>query len=186
MVEPTLTPALPSPLPPTTSQSASSEEIAFFDRVKKFIGNKQVFNEFLKLCNLFSQDLIDKSVLVAKVADFIGNNVDLLNWFKQWVMYMGKDEVIENKARVATGRVSLSNCRALGPSYRLLPKRVSHLLNCHFSVFPISPLPLKHNGQHAYKNTKMSIPSHLFVFKPQTTLSGEYDFVFKMCRRLSG
>ncbi len=31
--------------------------------------------------------------------------------------------VIENRVRPPTGRVMLSNCRGLGPSYRLLPKR---------------------------------------------------------------
>jgi len=122
-VSPTLTPALPEPLPPTITSGATTEEIAFFDRVKKFIGNKQTMNEFLKLCNLFSQDLIDKNVLVHKVASFIGGNPELMNWFKRFVHYDGRDEVIENKPKAPTGRVTLSNCRGLGPSYRLLPKR---------------------------------------------------------------
>ncbi|KAI9845959.1 MAG: Transcriptional regulatory protein sin3 [Thelocarpon superellum] len=123
VVSPTLTPAQPEPLPPTTTAGATTEEIAFFDRVKKFIGNKQTMNEFLKLCNLFSQDLIDKNVLVNKVATFIGANPELMSWFKRFVGYDGKDEVIENRPRPASGRVTLSNCRGYGPSYRLLPKR---------------------------------------------------------------
>ncbi|KZF26100.1 hypothetical protein L228DRAFT_225794 [Xylona heveae TC161] len=122
-VSPTLTPALPEPLPPTSSSAASTEEIAFFDRVKKFIGNKQTMNEFLKLCNLFSQDLIAKNVLVHKVSSFIGGNPELMTWFKRFVRYEGGDEVIENKPRPESERVTLSNCRGLGPSYRLLPKR---------------------------------------------------------------
>ena len=124
-VSPTLTPALPEPIPPTTGSGATTEEIAFFDRVKKFIGNKQTMNEFLKLCNLFSQDLIDKNVLVNKVSTFIGANPELMTWFKRFVGFDGKDEVIENKPRPSSGRVTLSNCRGYGPSYRLLPKRVS-------------------------------------------------------------
>ena len=128
VVSPTLIPSLPEPLPPTTTTSgASAEEIAFFDRVKKFIGNKQTMNEFLKLCNLFAQDLIDKNVLVNKVSAFIGANADLMNWFKRFVRYDGQDEVIENRPRPATAKVSLSNCRAYGPSYRLLPRRVSRI-----------------------------------------------------------
>lgn len=122
-VSPTLTPALPEPLPPTITSGATNEEIAFFDRVKKFIGNKQTMNEFLKLCNLFSQDLIDKNVLVHKVASFIGGNPELMNWFKRFVHYDGRDEVIQNKPKAPDARVALSNCRGLGPSYRLLPKR---------------------------------------------------------------
>jgi paired amphipathic helix protein Sin3a len=102
---------------------AASDELAFFDRVKKHIANKSVMNEFLKLCNLFSQDLIDRNVLVHKVSDFIGNNRDLMEWFKNFVHYDGGDEIIENKPKAPTGKVALSNCRGLGPSYRLLPKR---------------------------------------------------------------
>ncbi len=81
-------------------------------------------NEFLKLCNLFSQDLIDKNVLVHKVSNFIGGNPDLMNWFKVFVTYDGHEEVVDNRPRAPPGRVALSNCRGLGPSYRLLPKRV--------------------------------------------------------------
>jgi paired amphipathic helix protein Sin3a len=124
-VSPTLTPALPEPLPPTNNGNQPNEEIAFFDRVKKFIGNKQTMNEFLKLCNLFSQDLIDKNILVSKASSFIGGNNDLYSWFKRWVGYDGRDEIIENKTKASNGKVILSNCRGLGPSYRLLPKRVS-------------------------------------------------------------
>jgi hypothetical protein len=126
-VSPTLTPIMPEPLPPTSTSSATSEELAFFDRVKKYIANKQTMNEFLKLCNLFSQDLIGKDVLVHKVSNFIGGNPDLMNWFKQFVGYDGREEVIENQPKAPTGRVALSNCRGLGPSYRLLPKRVRTL-----------------------------------------------------------
>ena len=118
---------MPEPLPPTSTSSATSEELAFFDRVKKYIANKQTMNEFLKLCNLFSQDLIGKDVLVHKVSNFIGGNLDLMNWFKQFVGYDGREEVIENQPKAPTGRVALSNCRGLGPSYRLLPKRVRTL-----------------------------------------------------------
>jgi paired amphipathic helix protein Sin3a len=124
-VSPTLTPVIPEPLAPTATSAATSEELAFFDRVKKYIANKSTMNEFLKLCNLFSQDLIDRNVLVHKVSNFIGGNPDLMNWFKVFVNYEGNDEVIDNRPKAPTSRVALSNCRGLGPSYRLLPKRVS-------------------------------------------------------------
>lgn len=93
-------------------------------------------NEFLKLCNLFSQDLIDRNVLMSKVSNFIGGNPDLMNWFKQFVGYDGEEEIIENIPKAPTGRVALSNCRGLGPSYRLLPKRVR---SCFHWVFFSSP-----------------------------------------------
>ncbi|KAI4716895.1 hypothetical protein E4T48_06933 [Aureobasidium sp. EXF-10727] len=120
---PTLVPALPEPLPPTQSTLATADEMSFFDRAKKAIGNKAAMNEFLKLCNLFSQDLIDKVTLVHKARGFIGSNPDLFQWFQMWVGYNNDDITIENKPRAPQSRISLSNCRGLGPSYRLLPKR---------------------------------------------------------------
>lgn len=144
MVSPTLTPVVPEPLPPTSTSSATSEELAFFDRVKKYIGNKQVMNEFLKLCNLFSQDLIDRNVLVYRVSGFIGGNADLINWFKAFVQFEGGDVVMENRPQPPTGRPALANCRGLGPSYRLLPRRVSfsiHLFDSSWRFWLSSRLP---------------------------------------------
>ncbi|MCJ1395289.1 Transcriptional regulatory protein sin3 [Xylographa bjoerkii] len=123
MPSPSLVPELPHPLPPTTTSGNAAEEIAFFDRVKKFLGNKSSFNEFLKLCNLFAQDLIDKNNLVMRVEGFIGQNPDLMGWFKKFVGYDGSDQVIENRPLQSESKVVLSNCRGLGPSYRLLPGR---------------------------------------------------------------
>ncbi|KAI0410070.1 hypothetical protein F4802DRAFT_543240 [Xylaria palmicola] len=122
-IEPTLTPVLPGPLPPTSSANATQEEIGFFDKVKKYIGNRSTMNEFLKLCNMYSQSLIDTNDLVHKASQFIGGNPELMNFFKTFVGYEGLDELIENRPRPPSGKVSLSNCRGVGPSYRLLPRR---------------------------------------------------------------
>ena len=122
-VSPTLTPQKPQPMSPKAPLQSRASELQFFDKVKKYLSNKQIFAEFLKLCNLFSQDLIDKNVLVYKVSNFIGQNTELMDFFKRFVNYTGADEVIENRPRPPIEKVSLSNCRGLGPSYRLLPKR---------------------------------------------------------------
>ncbi|KAF1949433.1 hypothetical protein CC80DRAFT_271756 [Byssothecium circinans] len=120
-VSPTLTPAQPEPMPPSTTTTPSHEELAFFDRVKKCIGNKGTMNEFLKLCNLFSQDLIDKNLLLYRAQSFIGANQELFAWFKK---FLGEDDEQQStRPKTVNSRVSLSNCRSLGPSYRLLPKR---------------------------------------------------------------
>lgn len=110
-------PPLPVPIPPTPVP-AISDEMAFFDRVKKYVANKQTFNDFLKLCNLFTQNLIHKNVLVHKISSFIGGNPELMAWFKTFVKYVGEDEIIENEPKVGGDKVVLSNCRGLGPSYR--------------------------------------------------------------------
>ncbi|CUS11063.1 unnamed protein product [Tuber aestivum] len=121
-VSPTLIPFHPEPLGPQPQPMATTEELAFFDRVKKFIGNKQTYNEFLKLLNLFSHDLIAKDMLVDKVSNFISGNKELMDWFKRFVGYDGKaDDLIDN-APSTVNKVRLNLCRGLGPSYRLLPK----------------------------------------------------------------
>ena len=122
-VSPTLVPSLPTPMPPSKELGDTIDQIAYFDRVRKFIGDKKTYNEFLKLCNLFTQELIDKNTLVHKVHSFIGSNADLINYFKNFIRYDGRDEIIENRPKMPGDKVVLSNCRGLGPSYRLLPKR---------------------------------------------------------------
>ena len=119
---PSLVPELPTPMPPSAT-SGSQEALAWFERVKKYIGNRQTYNEFLKLCNLFTQELIDATTLVHKASTFIGQNSDLMTWFKTFVSYSGEDQVIENRPVQSSNKVVLSNCRGLGPSYRLLPVR---------------------------------------------------------------
>lgn len=120
---PTLVPSLPTAMPPSKELGDTIDQIGFFDRVRKFIGDKKTYNEFLKLCNLFTQDLINKNSLVHKVHGFIGGNADLMNYFKNFVQYDGRDEIIENRPKIPGDKVVLSNCRGLGPSYRMLPKR---------------------------------------------------------------
>ncbi|KAH8692147.1 putative transcription factor [Talaromyces proteolyticus] len=124
MVSPTLVPALPEPIPPVHSIAPNNDEFAFFDRVKKFIGNKQTFLEFLKLCNLYSTDLIDRHILVKRAAGFIGSNPELMSWFKRFMHIEDpEDRIIDLKPKQEPGSVNLAHCRSLGPSYRLLPKR---------------------------------------------------------------
>ncbi|KAI4171456.1 MAG: hypothetical protein LQ343_004194 [Gyalolechia ehrenbergii] len=122
-ISPTLVPSLPQPLAPTTHPTTVADELAFFDRVKKFMSNKQTFNEFLKLCNLFTQGLIDKNKFMHRASNFVGVNSELASWLKHFVDFNGMDEIVENRPRLGGDKVVLSNCRGLGPSYRLLPRR---------------------------------------------------------------
>ncbi len=116
-------PQLPEPLPPLPNISTSQEELAFFDRAKKQIGNRASYAEFLKLLNLYTQDLIDKFTLGDRVGAFIGGSPELMSWFKSFLHIEEQEEVIEARARPDPGRVNLAHCRAMGPSYRHLPKR---------------------------------------------------------------
>lgn len=102
----------------------SAEEIEFFDRVKKYIGNKATFHAFLRLLNLFTQQIVDQNVLVSRVEGFIGGNRELFEHFKRLVGYDGKDVVIENQP-LRRDKPDTSRFETYGPSYRRVPKEVS-------------------------------------------------------------
>jgi paired amphipathic helix protein Sin3a len=118
-------PPLPQPLPPTTSLGATAEEIAFFDRVRKHISNKGQYGEFLKLVNLYTQDLCSAEYLVYRAQSFVGSSPELMSYFKTFMQYDSSEQVIDNQPKNVHGKIQLSNCRGMGPSYRLLPKLVS-------------------------------------------------------------
>ncbi len=123
VTSPTLVPQLPEPLPPYPSIHTTQEELGFFDRAKKQIGNRASYAEFLKLINLYTQDLIDKYTLADRVVSFIGGNPDLMSFFRDFLGIQEQEEIIEARLRPDPGRVNLAHCRSLGPSYRHLPKR---------------------------------------------------------------
>ena len=120
---PTLVPQLPEPLPPYPTFPSTQEELGFFDRAKKQIGNRASYAEFLKLMNLYTQDLIDKYTLADRALSFLGGNPDLVQWFTDFLGIQDQEEFYEARIRTDPGRVNLAHCRALGPSYRHLPKR---------------------------------------------------------------
>ncbi|BFZ55914.1 Transcriptional regulatory protein sin3 [Savitreella phatthalungensis] len=129
-VSPNLLPAAPEALPPPTGRySTHIEELAFFDRAKRFINNKQAAVEFFKVLNLFTQEIIDKNTLVEKIDNFLGGSPELMDQFKKIVNYTGADEYFDNLPYNSRPKVDLSLCKAFGPSYRQLPKSET-LLPC--------------------------------------------------------
>ena len=115
------------PLPP---HMAAMDGVAFFDRVKKHIDDRATYMDFLKLLNLYSQDVIDVGTLVDRAAIFLGPQSELLASFKSLVGYdMGRhgwleneDPVMENVPAVERERIDLNQNKACGPSYRKLPE----------------------------------------------------------------
>ncbi|ORX62697.1 hypothetical protein DM01DRAFT_1003788 [Hesseltinella vesiculosa] len=99
----------------------SGEEVEFFERAKKYIGSKVTYNAFLKVLNLFSQQVVDQNVLVNRVEGILGGNKELFDMFKTLVGYDGKDELIENVPD-ENGKSELDALEAYGPSYRGIPK----------------------------------------------------------------
>ncbi|KAJ1834435.1 hypothetical protein LPJ63_001970 [Coemansia sp. RSA 2711] len=130
--------------------TATPDELAFFERVKRFIGQPNAYNEFLKLLNLYNQQVLDPKTLVERAESFIGDDHDLFGWFKQFVGFdeqqhelddarSGDEAIIESIVGAEPGaymtpeevaktlrpprpKVNLQQCKAYGPSYRLLPE----------------------------------------------------------------
>ncbi|RKP09630.1 Sin3 family co-repressor-domain-containing protein, partial [Thamnocephalis sphaerospora] len=100
--------------------SASADELVFFERVKRHLTNKQTYVEFIKILNLFSQEILDRKQVVERVEPFLSNRADLFDWFKMFVGYDGKQEVVINEAPPRE-KIDLSRCKAASTSYRVLP-----------------------------------------------------------------
>lgn len=106
----------------------STEEIELFERIRKHIGNKPSYEEFLKTLNLYTQHILDIDTLINQVSVFIGSNRDLLNWFKNMVGYEPKESAIEKPIH-SVSKPDLNTCQTTGsqhesPSYRVVPKEV--------------------------------------------------------------
>ncbi|CAM0137869.1 unnamed protein product [Umbelopsis sp. WA50703] len=114
------------PLSPTSASSNKSvvtaEEIEFFDRIKKYFNNKAVYDEFLKVLNLHTQQIIDQNMLVDQVEPFIGGNWELFEWFKAYVGYDGRNRLTDNLPELLA-KPDLVHCQTVksSPSYRVLP-----------------------------------------------------------------
>lgn len=117
--------------------SVSAEEIELFDRIRKHIGNKPSYEEFLKTLNLYTQQIFDLNTLVDQIGIFIGNNKELFDWFKSIVGYEPKDHPIEKPANPLP-KPDLAHCKTTheSPSYRCVPKAVSlFVLRCVLPTF---------------------------------------------------
>jgi paired amphipathic helix protein Sin3a len=125
-IDSSLVPQFPEPLGPPPKLNVTAEEVAFFEKIKKNMNNKSSYNEFLKLINMYTNDIIDRNVLVQRVEPFLASIPDLLTYFKTLVKYTGQDETIDNIPAIKP-RIDLNHCKKSGPSYRQLPKSEAKL-----------------------------------------------------------
>jgi paired amphipathic helix protein Sin3a len=131
-------PAPPLPFAPPrlyglpTQTLTTTEEAAFFEKVKRFLDDRAAHQEFLKLLTLFTQEIIDMPTLLSKAYLFIGANEDLFNQFKEIVgwdpvkdgLVEGEEWLIDNEY-VLNRRFDLNTLKRYGPSYRKLPESAS-------------------------------------------------------------
>ncbi|TFK49235.1 hypothetical protein OE88DRAFT_1719716 [Heliocybe sulcata] len=73
-------------VPPTHMPISPQDENNFFDRVKRALDSRETFNEFLKIVNLFTQDIIDRSRLIKESRTYLGGSelmtqfMEILGW----------------------------------------------------------------------------------------------------------
>lgn len=136
---------IPQGPPPTAQETV--EEKQFFDRIAAYIDDKPTYLEFLKLLNLYTQDIIDLPTLVSRAWLFIGTNTELWMDFREIVGWRDNavgdpnhpthglnasgrviengEWVIENVPAVEKRGPDLTRAETAGPSYKRLPPHVS-------------------------------------------------------------
>ncbi|KAF8189362.1 histone deacetylase complex, SIN3 component [Pholiota molesta] len=102
--------------PPPPRMPPANDETQFFDRVKRALDNREIYNEFLKLVNLFAQDYIDTARLVKESRHFLGET----ELYKQFREILGWDEKKEKEHYLAEQQ-SLSSWTK--PAIKGLPQR---------------------------------------------------------------
>ncbi|KZW00593.1 hypothetical protein EXIGLDRAFT_639357 [Exidia glandulosa HHB12029] len=126
---PPIPPRQQQPLPPLQASAITSQqqqqghqvtgpdELQFFDKVKRQFEDRATYDEFLKLLNLFSKDIIGVKTLVERAKTFLGDT-ELWTQFKIIVGY-NDTKPEPNQPLALTDRVRVvEDC---GPSYRRLP-----------------------------------------------------------------
>ncbi|EGO30319.1 hypothetical protein SERLADRAFT_444328 [Serpula lacrymans var. lacrymans S7.9] len=107
--------------------SSTPDELLFFDRAKKALEGRETYEDFLKILNLYSKDIIDAKMLVDMARAFLGDG-ELLTQFKDVI---GVDEKRSSIEFGPPGSIRTGPPEALsalpaddgkGPSYRRLPK----------------------------------------------------------------
>jgi paired amphipathic helix protein Sin3a len=119
-------------------------EFAFFDKVRKALRSKEVYDNFLRCLVLFNQEVISRTELVQLTAPFLNRHPELFKWFKDFVGYKdapgGGNDSNEHKRtpndlhspQAGPGRerftgdsamdIDYATCKRLGASYCALPK----------------------------------------------------------------
>lgn len=105
----------------------SAGKLLFFDRAKKSLETREVYEEFLKLLNLFSKEIIDVQTLIERTRVFLGDG-DLMTEFKDLVGWDDRDKIEKGPpGSIRTGppeTPALPTDDGEGPSYRKLPPSV--------------------------------------------------------------
>lgn len=127
--------------------AALAKELAFFEKAKARLRNRDAYNEFIKILNIFNLGIISKMEMSTLAFDILGKFPELQSGFSDFVArcealdfdpsmakkppekLSPKDlqlmKVVQEREKFVSKPISeldLSSCERCGPSYRLLPK----------------------------------------------------------------
>lgn len=127
-------------------------EMAFFERVKKYLDDKSTYHDFLKLLNLYTQEIIDLPALVRQAERFLGGNEDLFESFYT-IVGAPADGPIDLVIGPFRERFDRDKLKSFGQSYRKLPQHVSneHELIRHLLIFHAT------GGQYCMLRTRCTL-----------------------------
>ncbi|KAJ7242561.1 hypothetical protein B0H12DRAFT_1132175 [Mycena haematopus] len=109
----------------------SADKLLFFDRAKKALENRQMYEDFLKLLSLFSKEVIDMKTLIEHTRESFLGDGELMNEFKELVGWDDSDVEKGPPGSIRTGPPEALLAPPAddgeGPSYRRLPDSESRL-----------------------------------------------------------
>ncbi|KAI0341407.1 hypothetical protein BDW22DRAFT_1430067 [Trametopsis cervina] len=109
------------------------DDSQFFDRVKRALDNRETYNEFLKVVNLFTQDIIDTARLVRESHTYLGDGElmaqfkEILGWDERRERYAGAEDVWTRPTGVLD-RPNRNQLNMRYGSYRKLPENEQNVL----------------------------------------------------------
>ncbi|KAF5368328.1 hypothetical protein D9758_002152 [Tetrapyrgos nigripes] len=112
----------PLPIPLNTAP----DKLMFFERAKRALEPRPVYEEFLKLLGLFSKNIVDVKTLIQRAQVFLGEG-ELMAEFKELMGWDSRQENVENgpPGSIRTGPPEALSAQPVddgqGPSYRRLP-----------------------------------------------------------------
>ncbi|KAG0148828.1 hypothetical protein CROQUDRAFT_654425 [Cronartium quercuum f. sp. fusiforme G11] len=109
----------------------NTRELTLFESIKRYLNDKELWHDFLRVLELYNQSIIDFKTLLDRVSVYIGDEDALLEDFKGFVGYdvkrdgLVEDEVWEIKNVDVREREKVDATtidREYGPSYKRLPR----------------------------------------------------------------
>ncbi|EGD81011.1 hypothetical protein PTSG_10955 [Salpingoeca rosetta] len=99
-----------------------TDELQFFDNVKRLLQPRPLYDDFLRCLNLYNNNIISREELVTVASNFLDKYPSLLRWFRRFVGVGDDGEVLDPHQH----DIDLNTCLQVEVSYRRLPDEFQH------------------------------------------------------------